>query len=357
MIEDEAVTIPNDTNPIILKEVLKGQLDSLIKDASGVLDEKVKTLFKSQNLLEKLTEDMKERNRITEKHEDLYRKKQLELEDVGNRWRASKEKWEALRANEETQLMSHRSLMREKEDADTKLSRLEAIAVNFDAIAAVLSSVMELVDDSQPILWTPRKFEWTTIPIFIRDSDTTQLKTNYGRFRITMSRNNNGVLTAKMQPLEPVMRNGYAHPHIASDPDSYTPCLGNAGGMLLQCLNTGDIGTAISVTHDFLTSYNPDSPYIELHNWEDCRYYSPLCECGLVLLSECGCPRCVCGANLEENTASATGCGFCSSCCVREHVKNPEFKRLGIGINNSECLHTGTDYEAELSEQLENNPF
>jgi len=355
MIEDEAVTIPNDTNPIILKEVLRAQLDHLIKDAAETLDVKCETLFKSQSLLEKITEDMKERSRITEKHSELYRKKELELQDVRERWRVSKEKWEALRANEETQLMSHRSLLREKEDADTKLSRLEAIGGNFDAVAAVLASVMELVDPSEPVLWTPRKFEWTTIPIFIRDSDTTQLKTNYGRFQITMSRNSNGVLNSKMRPLEPVMRNGYAHPHVSSD--NHTPCLGNAGGMLLQCLTTGDIGTAISVTHEFLTSYNPDSPYLELHNWEDCRYYSPLCECGLVLLSECGCPRCACGANLEETTASATGCGFCNSCCVREHIKNADFKRLGMGISGSECLHSGTDYEAELSDQLENNPF
>lgn len=60
----------------------------------------------------------------------------------------------------------------------------------------------------------------------------------------------------------------YCHPHVSS---SGTPCWGNAATSLTQARGKQDIAAILSLTYGLLTTYNPDSPYIKLLEFDQSR--------------------------------------------------------------------------------------
>lgn len=198
-------------------------------------------------------------------------------------------------------------------------------------------SVSSLVDKTIPIIVQPKKFEWTTRPIFIKDKDGVPLRFAFGRFKIHLSIDGGGRFIKTFTALEPALRDGYVHPHIAS----HIPCLGNAEQLLVEALRANDIAAAIHITDEHLTGYNPASPYRMLETWVHSRYNQALCQCGMVIISECGCDSCSdCGAALlDPSKTSEHGCGCCTKCCKAKHTQTALTKINNAGINGSACVH------------------
>jgi len=60
----------------------------------------------------------------------------------------------------------------------------------------------------------------------------------------------------------------YCHPHVSS---SGSPCWGNAATSLTQARGKQDIAAILSLTYGLLTTYNPESPYIKLLEFDQER--------------------------------------------------------------------------------------
>jgi len=80
---------------------------------------------------------------------------------------------------------------------------------------------------------------------------------------------------------------GYPHPHVDS---SGRPCLGNISADLARSIGRMRIAEALTLLHDFLSSYNEDGPYIRIGRFDpnyedpddqpcdDCEdYHTPYC--------------------------------------------------------------------------------
>ena len=190
------------------------------------------------------------------------------------------------------------------------------------------------------------EMSWKTREIFINDEDGQPLPLNFGSFEISASVSTGKSLTVKMHALNPEPRRSYAHPHVSSDG---SPCLGNANPMILQSLLANNYGMVIKVVDKFLTHYNKQDPYIPLSHWVPSMYHTPMCECGLRLITACTCTRCnICLSLMTDSTeshlypfqvrrSSQHGCGSCSVCCSAHHLQRQEDDLKETGINGSPC--------------------
>ena len=99
--------------------------------------------------------------------------------------------------------------------------------------------------------------------------------------------------------------NGFPHPHVASDG---VPCLGNVGPGIRRAIGRMRIAEALSAIHDFISSYNPDSPYVWLTRFDPSHRAADdrCCE---------ECPRCRSPYCIMECPRNETGALFgCVQC-------------------------------------------
>jgi hypothetical protein len=99
---------------------------------------------------------------------------------------------------------------------------------------------------------------------------------------------------------------GYPHPHIDS---SGKPCLGNIAPDLARAIGRMRIAEALSLLHEFLTSYNPDNPYIKLSRF-DPDYSGDEDENPCEDCDESCTPYCIMDCPHNEGSAYS-----CSDCC------------------------------------------
>ena len=91
---------------------------------------------------------------------------------------------------------------------------------------------------------------------------------------------------------------GYIHPHVSD----YIPCWGSIGGLIAKLIGQVDLHGLFQLVHNFLTSYNPDDPYLRIEKWDpdwvdedECSDYCVYC---------------------EEYGHDASHCAFCHYCDV-----------------------------------------
>lgn len=118
-----------------------------------------------------------------------------------------------------------------------------------------------------------------------------------GRFQIVI--NFSG--TVKMFNLDNsrIFDREYHHPHISAG----VPCLGNIKEMMPKLIHSGDYLTIITLCYDFLTSYNPNGPYVPIdRGWlpENVDWCSA-CQSVRNENGTCGCTRCAeCGETVNN---------------------------------------------------------
>lgn len=99
------------------------------------------------------------------------------------------------------------------------------------------------------------------------------------------------------------------HPHVSND----VVCEGDGAAAIRTALETGWLVDFFCMVRSILTTYNPDSPYVALSDWEGVSCY----ECGYVMDSE-SCYYCNCCENpvCDECSAVCATCGdiVCKSC-------------------------------------------
>jgi len=114
-----------------------------------------------------------------------------------------------------------------------------------------------------------------------------------------------------LNPHPSVPDDGVAHPHIKRE----AICLGDAAVPVRHALRDLRLADAFLITRSVLQTYNPDSAYVSLVDWDNL----PCSECGGYSDSLSGCERC--GGELCEDcirsceACSISLCGGCLNAC------------------------------------------
>ena len=98
----------------------------------------------------------------------------------------------------------------------------------------------------------------TTLPI---DLEYEGVRYEMGRFEMAIDIHRNVI---RIQGLDRSVR-GYPHPHVASGGE---PCLGSMASPMAHMLGEGDLFGVVVGLLEYLQSYNPASPYLELQYWD-----------------------------------------------------------------------------------------
>jgi hypothetical protein len=137
-----------------------------------------------------------------------------------------------------------------------------------------------------------------------------------GRFRIALYLHSLRELYQKtpyfvmaIDPHPAATDDAVTHPHVSND----VVCEGDGAAAIRAALEGGRLVDFFTMVRSILTTYNPDSPYVALSDWEGVPCY----ECGYVMDSESSyycvyCENAVC----DECSSVCTGCGevVCKSC-------------------------------------------
>ena len=103
-----------------------------------------------------------------------------------------------------------------------------------------------------------------------------------------------------LDPHPAASNEGITHPHVSDE----RMCCGDASLPMKAAIEEGRLSDFFCLVRSVLETYNPDSPYISLNDWQG----QPCYDCGFVMAEEetYGCSSC-------ENPF----CSECSSCCNR----------------------------------------
>ena len=207
------------------------------------------------------------------------------------------------------------------------LEQVKSTELSMNKLAGSLETVSPLIDPEHGIRSIrERHISWVTAPIYIRDKFNMDLPVCFGRFDVTIYIDCEGRLKAEAIPLEPLWDNkeaNYFHPHISStrrgrnlydDPPGV--CLGTAQETLFVALDGSRFVDCILIMHNFLSGYTHSDPYMPIDAWLPTMWTHKACDCGLLLITQCGCARCTdCGILLNESdTQWNTDVLVCNGC-------------------------------------------
>lgn len=165
-----------------------------------------------------------------------------------------------------------------------------------------------------------------TEPIALEDVDL-------GRFQMALYLDELGQMyqrtTYRIRALDPnpaANDSAITHPHVSNE----VLCEGDGGAALRTAMEEGRLVDFFSMVRSILTTYNPDSPYVPLADWDG----TPCCECGYMMdrenagyCSHCGDPVCeecerVCADCCELLCSHCAGlCEICERSLCRACAK------------------------------------
>lgn len=280
------------------------------------------------------------RKGIQAKHDSAVEKAEENLRMARIRARNSQSKLAILEADVSESMIATKRIKKLKIEVREKQDNAKRHLDSLGELLKGVVSVQSLLDVNQPVLHRPNEMSWTTAPVQIYDKDGSLLPTQFGRFKVTLSKSSSGRFNATMIPLEPsTRRDDLAHPHVRTNGQ---PCLGDASNQLLGALRENNLQSAILLVHNYLTHYNIRDPYTAITWWEpDALWHMPECECGITTAVNCGCDKCkACGSVFQEDGGQAVksngGCKSCTMCCSTIHMSASGDM---IPIPDSTCVH------------------
>ena len=112
-----------------------------------------------------------------------------------------------------------------------------------------------------------------------------------------------------MDPHPAATDEAVTHPHVSNE----TVCEGDGAAAIKAALEQGRLSEFFTLVRSILTTYNPDSPYVPLADWNGVSCY----ECGYVMDTESSCYCTYCdNAFCDECSAVCESCAevVCRSC-------------------------------------------
>jgi hypothetical protein len=154
---------------------------------------------------------------------------------------------------------------------------------------------------------TVLKVTWTTDPITLRDDNGDDWE--LGRFKMCAQYEfSDQEIKCQAVALDPSPSiYGHTHPHVSDE----RVCLGDASRSVLQAFQNGHYDTIMDVVNAMMATYNSESPYFHLEQWEGA--VCPFCDGKVDELKTCyECEQEFCAAcGLEDYR------WYCPDCCER----------------------------------------
>ncbi len=232
---------------------------------------------------------------------------------------------------------------------ESLLDRRQKDVPNLSTILEELKAVQAEFDD---VAFSPDESALCVVtePITLED-------VYLGRFRVLLALDRFGELYHKVpyyvvaiDPHPAAKDEAITHPHVSNE----MLCEGDGAAAIRAALEEGRLSDFFSLVRSILTTYNPDSPYISLADWDgvacyDCGYImddessyycshcdNPTCDqcsrvctdCGEVVCGECACRCEICDRSLCPRCAK-TKCSECESVCCESCISDglcPECK-------------------------------
>jgi hypothetical protein len=160
-----------------------------------------------------------------------------------------------------------------------------------------------------------------------------------GRFRILLDLDKLGELYQRtayyivaIEPHPAAKDEAITHPHVSNE----VLCEGDGGAAIRAALEEGRLCDFFAMVHSILTTYNPDSPYVSLSDWDGVACY----DCGYVMDSESTyyCTHCD-AAVCDQCSRVCAECGeiVCGECVSRCEVCDKTLCPRCAENNCSEC--------------------
>jgi len=184
-----------------------------------------------------------------------------------------------------------------------------------------------------------------------------------------------------LDPQYPVTSDDVTHPHVSNN----ILCEGDGATTIKTALEEGRLCDFFCIVTNILKTYNPDSPYVSLHDWSgiacyDCgyicdnenRYYCASCEndfcdscssycrvCDEIICLGCGgqCPHCeefICPSCINECSLFGSKCchscleeGMCPTCIELERKNNDESREKDQTTSEADKKSEATRIESE----------
>ncbi len=185
--------------------------------------------------------------------------------------------------------------------------RTEAMASDADGIIAGLRNYPSQLDLTEDLKAVEKEFgglhyDQDDDEIVVISEDIIFSNVNLGSFeiRIPISMGGSRVTIVACNPNYPAADEETTHPHVQSN----TMCLGRGTDQFYDAMQQGRILDAFTILNSILETYNPDSAYVKIENWNrDSDDYEECNDCGDEI-------------SIEE----ATSCHKCSSSYCRDCV-------------------------------------
>jgi hypothetical protein len=187
------------------------------------------------------------------------------------------------------------------------------------ALASWLAEVRQLEAefDTVEVRWKESVVRAVTEPVELRDVDLGRFAVDFHWHRLG---NRDGVRCFDVVALDPnpaAGRDDVPHPHVYG----VDLCAGDATGPVERALHGGRFAEAFLLIRAVLGTYNPDSPYVRLEQWDG----SPCRDCGERVREEdvyrCeGCDADLCsGCSTSCTVCDSTRCPGCLETCSLCH--------------------------------------
>ena len=146
------------------------------------------------------------------------------------------------------------------------------------------------------------------------------------------------------------------HPHVSHE----VLCAGDAASAINDALEAGRLCDFFLIIRSTLQTYNPDSPYVDLNNWQghpcdDCGHVmgeDDSCWCDHCDRSYCdGCMRTCAGCDVFRCHACLNNCPACDECICESCVESC-LRCDDTGCN--QCLEDGLCTDCHQFEETEN---
>jgi hypothetical protein len=184
-----------------------------------------------------------------------------------------------------------------------------------------------------------------------------------GPFRILLDLDRLGELYQKVpyyivaiEPHPAANDEAITHPHVSNE----VLCEGDGGAAIRAALEEGRLSDFFSMVRSVLTTYNPDSPYVPLADWDGVACY----DCGYVMDSESSYSCSYCGNAVCDNCSRVCAncgeivCGECVSHCeICDRSLCPECAKTKCSECESVCCESciSDGLCPECKEEKENN--
>ncbi len=200
--------------------------------------------------------------------------------------------------------------------------QIETHRSNLPAVREIVDELAQLETEFAQVVCNPKvgTISVTTEPIELEGMYLGPFEVRLQVDRITSQAPETSFDIIALDPHPACSNDLVTHPHVSDE----RMCCGDATGPIKAAIESGRLGDFFCLVRSVLETYNPDSPYVSLDNWQGQSCY----DCGYVMSED---------ETYWCSSCDSNFCGECSSCCMH-------CDEITCSACLSECAACGDSY-------------